>query len=457
MRYIIILIMLILTSFIAYSDCIQYNGTMIGDINITDTIIFDGINDRVDLHQFNFTDNTSTICARFSPDGLDRNQNILSQYGATASTRGQMLYMVSASLRYYIRNGVYIGNTLSDTGYVYYCGVMDGDTATQYLNGINLSSISVPTGLAMSPDIFAIGSSPTGAGLFKGNIKAIEIYDRALSTSEILENHDRGLYPLDDENLIALYSYEYHDGTTLIDKSCSYCEPEPINSTWGDYEGYDTDNYVRYRTEYNNNDCLPRFVNITHSEILAHQTTHLYCIGIENITILNKANHTMNITCYSNFSDFQIKSYVSSGLYQNNSINEVNHSLSILYNYDLKKSRNHIYTHTICNDEDVCTIYMQNIRVYVPPIYDNSRFLEGTCPLDESQSYILGLFLIFGLMIIGLYFNMTKIKIPFFSALVGLVFIVMSIPFYACSTYTGIAVSSIGLLFILWEMIEWLK
>jgi len=237
------------------------------------------------------------------------------------------------------------------------------------------------------------------------------------------------------------------------------CFEDISYTSWSDYSKYNSSHYSRERIQYDSNEC-GTFENVTLYEYIPHLSGYLYCEGIDSFTLANNVNYTIEVLCHANFSDSLIKNFSvehEEFSFINDSIMLSNFSYNITILYDDEIRKNHYIDYIVCSDYDFCVEYEQVIRTYIPIQYDMSRFTEGKCPLDEEQSYILGLFLIFSLLLVGFYLNMTRIKIPFFSAFAGLVVIVMSIPFYACSTFTGIGVSSVGLLFILWEMFEWFR
>lgn len=86
--------------------------------------------------------------------------------------------------------------------------------------------------------------------------------------------------------------------------------------------------------------------------------------------------------------------------------------------------------------------------------YIGEEFKENTCPLDREESYILGLFLILALIIIGLWLNFTMMKLPFITGIIGVSILIFSLPFYQCGAIIGIGISIIGVGALIYEITE---
>ena len=149
------------------------------------SIVFDGSNDYVSIPSFSFTsDFTVVFFERITGGVISNNQAVIGNVG-----NGDDINHYNGYIRIYNRDldadaVVATSPTVLNTWYNW-AFTRSGTTYRIYKNGI-LDATS--TYLAFSWDISAIGSG--NVGYFQGNIPLIQIYNRALSASEILQNYN---------------------------------------------------------------------------------------------------------------------------------------------------------------------------------------------------------------------------------------------------------------------------
>jgi hypothetical protein len=82
--------------------------------------------------------------------------------------------------------GIYL--TLTDGQWHFLTSIRSGTTHTLYGDGISNTTSNTVSATALSTDFMFIGSNAGAASYFKGNIAQTQIYNRALSASEVLQN-----------------------------------------------------------------------------------------------------------------------------------------------------------------------------------------------------------------------------------------------------------------------------
>ena len=193
-----------------------YNGTLINnpifDYENGGCILFDGTAQWVSLGTLptglRFTNNfTINIWLRFT--NLAGSQSIFScnenaGYGIVAN------YTVPnrVQTRFWINNNFtptagQLTSAFNTTSWFNITATFNGTNVIFYRNGALIQSVSDP-GIITYPSIqpVLIGANPTGASTaqyyFKGRISQVQLYDRALSLQEIVQNYDtmKGRYGL---------------------------------------------------------------------------------------------------------------------------------------------------------------------------------------------------------------------------------------------------------------------
>ncbi len=173
------------------------NGTLTNGVSYSDSnsgsFVFDGTNDYVDCgNSSNLSITVGTVCAWFKkPHGsgykglVDKGRD---GYGAwslnvdeTANTATFKAH-ISGNNRVIIASSSY-GNDIWN----YVCGVYDGTNLSIYQNGTLSNSASYSGTIGTNSVSVRVGSANDGL-YFNGNIAQVQIYNRALTASEIQQN-----------------------------------------------------------------------------------------------------------------------------------------------------------------------------------------------------------------------------------------------------------------------------
>jgi hypothetical protein len=159
------------------------------------SIVFDGGDDFVSTNYttaltdftvcmwFKVPDSTNLLSARL----MDKNYVTGMWLGKNASTGASNSWGggIRESNPPY---GIYL--TLTDGQWHFLASIRSGTTHTLYGDGISNTTSNTVSATALSTDIMTIGRTFTGGNYFKGNIPQISIYNRALSSTEILQNYN---------------------------------------------------------------------------------------------------------------------------------------------------------------------------------------------------------------------------------------------------------------------------
>ena len=186
------------------------NGTLtngpVFDSGNAGSIDFDGTDDRINS-SFSELNSVSALSIdvwfyQTSAEATTSGTGVICGWGSTSSTTQFMRVSVS--------NGSFIAQTrvggiidIDQTGVIYSAGwnhytyVFDG-TSNFYLNGVSQSYTSTNGGVvyvtdSISNNIFHIGTLQRGGGfetLYEGRIGLLKLYNRALTSQEILQNYN---------------------------------------------------------------------------------------------------------------------------------------------------------------------------------------------------------------------------------------------------------------------------
>lgn len=185
------------------------NGNLInGPIFSTNgggSITFDGLDDYADLGINPILDFTTNISVAAWINRASVQQSVDSSVIGKLSDQGQlyrgyMLWYNNNAISLYLNGGSRASTStiLANTWY-YILGTYNGQTASIYVNGILSNSNNVVLSIDSVGNSFLIGRYPFGGSRnFTGNISNIQIYNRALSDSEVLQNYNalRGRFGL---------------------------------------------------------------------------------------------------------------------------------------------------------------------------------------------------------------------------------------------------------------------
>jgi hypothetical protein len=173
------------------------NGTLTNGptFNVSGGIVFDGINDYIQT-SYNTQLNDFTICALFRNNSstgyariADKNYSSgfwLGQNGVTANQWGGGVRQISGF------NFI----TLSNSAWHFIAMTRTGTTLTVYGDGITNTNTTTCGAGALDTTILSLGATINDGAAqrdwFTGNISNVQIYNRVLSTSEILQNYYQG-------------------------------------------------------------------------------------------------------------------------------------------------------------------------------------------------------------------------------------------------------------------------
>ena len=156
------------------------------------SIVFDGGDDFV-LTNYNIALTDFTACMWFkTPDSTNAQSNrLLDKNYALGMWLGKNTTGTSNSWGGGVREssapyGIYL--TLTDGQWHFLASIRSGTTHTLYGDGISNTTSNTVSTTALSTDFISIGSNGGAASYFKGNIAQTQIYNRALSASEVLQN-----------------------------------------------------------------------------------------------------------------------------------------------------------------------------------------------------------------------------------------------------------------------------
>ena len=173
------------------------------------SIVFDGSDDYVDLGDVLDISSNFTLSVWFKGNASQSNDYV----GIVAKDSSGIFGnygMYGDGSSNYVRFGFYdTGGTqreVSDSSYsdiksgnwVNYIGTYDSYELKLYRNGVGISSASVNTTPQTNNNSLTIGTRIATSREFNGNISSVQIYNRALSSTEIQQNYDalKGRYGL---------------------------------------------------------------------------------------------------------------------------------------------------------------------------------------------------------------------------------------------------------------------
>ena len=185
----------------------QNNGILINgprfDSGNGGSIVFDGTNDYVNCgNSINLRISVGSISTWFKRTGdgtrvgeiFIHNQSGISPFGGFEMYIDRTTKKIGMTIRNSNNNAQsIISNSSITTGlWVNIVGVFDGSTVSIYLNGTqDVNVISTISSLGSTTQVLGIGAAISDSTYnFKGNIAQTSIYNRALSSQEILQNYN---------------------------------------------------------------------------------------------------------------------------------------------------------------------------------------------------------------------------------------------------------------------------
>jgi hypothetical protein len=181
------------------------NGTLTnGPTYNTDgggSIVFDGVNDYVDCGNTSITNITSpnlTLAAIFTSTNINTTQTIMSK--AEAGGYGLELNVTEPSLQVSIHIGGsyrivnYASSNLQSNSIYYVVGTYDNNQIKLYVNGIQVNALTMSGSITSTSVPMCLGTNPASGGggirYLNGKIYTTQIYNRALSATEVLQNYN---------------------------------------------------------------------------------------------------------------------------------------------------------------------------------------------------------------------------------------------------------------------------
>ena len=180
------------------------NGTLINGATFNSgnggSIFTDGINQYITTPYFGSATGSFTFSTWFKNDNLSEQKILLTRgrdtrgngwsLAITISTGGNALALITNTLG--ITNVVTSSNTLSINTWYYVTGLWtSGSSIKIYVNGVLRGTTNTSsTNLRTSTDGWVMGSVDASSNFTSGYTACAEIYSRALSDTEILQNYN---------------------------------------------------------------------------------------------------------------------------------------------------------------------------------------------------------------------------------------------------------------------------
>jgi len=170
------------------------------------SIVFDGVDDYVDLGDVLDISSNFTLSVWFKGNASQQPYVAIIAKDASGNFGNYGMYADNGSnyVRFGFRDTGGTQREVNDSSYsdiksgnwVNYIGTYDSSELKLYRNGVGISSASVNTTPQTNNNSLAIGARLLNSYEFNGNISSVQIYNRALSASEVEQNFNalRGRY-----------------------------------------------------------------------------------------------------------------------------------------------------------------------------------------------------------------------------------------------------------------------
>jgi hypothetical protein len=176
------------------------NGTLVNGPTFSSanngSIVFDGIDDYVDISTSPNLTNPLTICTFVNKSFITGSDQII--YGPSANGNDNWLSVYSNRVQVFatqtadVNNFTIQSNTVITANKWYYITVIINDNVISlYVNGVfDVASSPQAFTIAGWNSTARIGQRPTGQFIFNGSIANVHGYNRALSATEVLQNYN---------------------------------------------------------------------------------------------------------------------------------------------------------------------------------------------------------------------------------------------------------------------------
>ena len=177
------------------------NGTLINGVGYTSSfngsLVFDGVDDYVNLNTTNFptgaNPRTISLFVKFTTFNNGWTWNWVFYYGTSSTAQSVILGIQSSTGKltfsgYGAGYDIVTDTVLSINTWYNLTLVYNGSAFLGYVNGtlINTTNLTLNTVLSTG----RLSAIPTGTDTFTGNISTTQIYNRALSADEVLQNYN---------------------------------------------------------------------------------------------------------------------------------------------------------------------------------------------------------------------------------------------------------------------------
>ena len=160
------------------------------------SVVFDGIDDYVDISTSPNLTNPLTICTFVNKSFITGSNQII--YGPSANVNDNWLSVYGDRVQVFatqtadVNNFTIQSNTVITANKWYYITVIVNDNVISlYVNGVfDVASSPQAFTIAGWNSTARIGQRPTGQFIFNGSIANVHGYNRALSATEVLQNYN---------------------------------------------------------------------------------------------------------------------------------------------------------------------------------------------------------------------------------------------------------------------------
>ena len=157
------------------------------------SILFDGTNDYVQNSNTSFNYSNISISTWIRRDTTSTTFSVI--ISKESASTGWILHIINTNKIYWKINGSDATATTSlsslTAGVWYYItSTYNGSQLAVYINSVLDNTSNNNSGIVSNSATIRIGEYQTTGNAFKGNIANIQIYNRALTTTEILQNYN---------------------------------------------------------------------------------------------------------------------------------------------------------------------------------------------------------------------------------------------------------------------------
>ena len=237
-------------SYINYGETVKVNGTLVNGPTFTTSngggVVFDGVDDLTTTPvvldtSSNFTVEVIAKCSNMTSDSANNRQTLWSfNNGTTSGYQLLDLEVWGDAITSFNGNGTLYSTTMGvefgpigANNYNVYTLSMSGGVQNFYLNSV-LKSSRTPTytGTSAYFKLATRGNGELGSSQnWNGQIMSSKIYNRALSSTEVLQNYQSFLPRLLGQNIVT--------SGLVLDVDAGYISSYPTTGTsWNDVSGY---------------------------------------------------------------------------------------------------------------------------------------------------------------------------------------------------------------------------